>query len=218
MRQAACTPGVEWLALPGKQCEWCCGASPCAAAGRAPEVAFHESTACLTDWGSCHALTGTRCAAAAAESAQPLPHPLSCSYAFQWWLLPPSEGGAGPGLIDEPYAIVCAITAIFLFVMLGVMCVLSVPYVRRNHHNLFELSHRYVGWSLLGILWIHVTVKAAYWANYNALGQELPQSQKVGAAGCTYTAWPGVACCAAVGRAALRCRPLPNAACQSLGL
>lgn len=99
-------------------------------------------------------------------------------YAFQWWLLPPSEGGAGPGLIDEPYAIVCAITAIFLFVMLGVMCVLSVPYVRRNHHNLFELSHRYVGWALLGILWIHVTVKAAYWANYNALGQELPQSQK----------------------------------------
>ncbi len=26
-------------------------------------------------------------------------------YAFQWWLLLPSEGGAGPGLIDEPYAI-----------------------------------------------------------------------------------------------------------------
>lgn len=101
-------------------------------------------------------------------------------YAFQWWLLPPSEGGAGPGLIDEPYAIVCAITAIFLFAMLGAMCVLSVPYVRRNHHNLFELSHRYVGWSLLGMLWIHVTVKAAYWANFNALGQELPQDQKVG--------------------------------------
>ena len=110
-----------------------------------------------------------------------LPRPAPCRYAFQWWLLPPGEGGAGPGLIDEPYAIVCAVTAIFLFAMLAVMCVLSVPYVRRNYHNLFELSHRYVGWSLLGILWIHVSVKAAYWANYNALGQELPKDQKVGA-------------------------------------
>jgi len=93
---------------------------------------------------------------------------------------------AGQGLAarlgsSSPWlAIVCAITAIFLFAMLGAICVLSVPCVRRNHHNLFELSHRYVGWSLLGMLWIHVTVKAAYWANFNALGQELPQDQKVG--------------------------------------
>ena len=110
-----------------------------------------------------------------------------CRYAFQWWLLPPSEGGAGPGLIDEPYAIVCAATAILLFCMLAVMCVLSVPSVRRAHHNLFELSHRYVGWALLGILWIHVAVKAAYWANFDALGQELPAEQKVRA---RRGAWP----------------------------
>ena len=175
------------------------------------ESSWRESTACPAKRGSCHALTGTRCAAPTTLSAQPLPHPAPCSYAFQWWLLPPSEGGAGPGLIDEPYAIVCAITAIFLFLMLGVMCVLSVPYVRHNHHNLFELSHRYAGWSLLGILWIHVTVSAAYWANYNALGQELPQSQKVGAAGCTHTVWHGATCYTAVELAALRRRPLPQA-------
>ena len=45
---------------------------------------------------------------------------------------------------------------------------------RRNHHNLFELSHRYIGWSLVGVLWVHVCTKAVFWSRYDAAGVPLP--------------------------------------------
>jgi hypothetical protein len=45
-----------------------------------------------------------------------------------------------------------------LLVQLSGMCVLAIPTVRRKHHNLFEYSHRLLGWSALLTLWAFVLV------------------------------------------------------------
>ena len=62
-------------------------------------------------------------------AAFPAPFP-SCSYAFQWWLLPHDEGGAGPGLQPAVFILIPAITSILAFLMLGAMCVLAIPLIR----------------------------------------------------------------------------------------
>ena len=45
-----------------------------------------------------------------------------------------------------------------LLIQLFGMCVLAIPSVRRKHHNLFEYSHRLLGWSALLTLWAFVLV------------------------------------------------------------
>jgi hypothetical protein len=45
-----------------------------------------------------------------------------------------------------------------LLVQLSSMCALAMPSVRRKHHNLFEYSHRLLGWSALLTLWAFVLV------------------------------------------------------------
>jgi hypothetical protein len=45
-----------------------------------------------------------------------------------------------------------------LLVQLLVMCALAIPSVRNKHHNLFEYSHRLLGWSALLTLWTFALV------------------------------------------------------------
>ena len=53
-----------------------------------------------------------------------------CRYAFQWWLLPHNEGGAGPGLQSPVFILIPAVTSILAFLMLAAMCVLAIPPIR----------------------------------------------------------------------------------------
>jgi hypothetical protein len=45
-----------------------------------------------------------------------------------------------------------------LLVQLFGMCILAIPNIRKAHHNLFEHSHRLLGWSALLTLWAFVLV------------------------------------------------------------
>ena len=50
--------------------------------------------------------------------------------------------------------------SIFIGVLLMVMIVCAMPYVRTRAHNLFELVHRFVGWSIQGLVWVQVIIFA----------------------------------------------------------
>lgn len=43
--------------------------------------------------------------------------------------------------------------AIMVLIFTGIMVLTSVPWFRRNYHNVWELVHRYAGWVSLGLLW-----------------------------------------------------------------
>ncbi|KAL9942564.1 hypothetical protein ACHAO3_005188 [Verticillium nonalfalfae] len=40
-----------------------------------------------------------------------------------------------------------------------VMFVLAYPSIRKTHHNLFEKTHRFVGWTMLGLFWAQIVLK-----------------------------------------------------------
>jgi hypothetical protein len=54
----------------------------------------------------------------------------------------------------RPWTVLSLVGA--LLVQLSGLCVLAIPTVRRKHHNLFEYSHRLLGWSALLTLWAFV--------------------------------------------------------------
>jgi len=54
------------------------------------------------------------------------------------------------------YPFVQGVTEAIILCMLVIMIVLALPPVRTYLHNVFEFSHRYVGWSLLALLIVHV--------------------------------------------------------------
>ncbi|KAJ1327486.1 amino acid adenylation domain-containing protein [Microdochium nivale] len=39
-----------------------------------------------------------------------------------------------------------------------VMLVFAYPTMRKNHHNLFEKVHRFIGWTMLGLFWVQVVL------------------------------------------------------------
>jgi len=59
--------------------------------------------------------------------------------------------------------------------MIVVMIVFAMPYVRQKIHNLFELVHRFGGWSIQGLVWVQVIAFATVIADTNKenIGQVL---------------------------------------------
>jgi hypothetical protein len=50
-------------------------------------------------------------------------------------------------------------------IILGLLCLSSLaafPLVRHLHHNVFERTHRFAGWSALGLLWAFVILTISY--------------------------------------------------------
>ena len=45
-----------------------------------------------------------------------------------------------------------------LFALLAMICVLALPGVRRKYHDVFEMSHRFLGWTALAVLLVLDTV------------------------------------------------------------
>lgn len=46
--------------------------------------------------------------------------------------------------------------------LLSLSCVAAFPLVRHPHHNVFERTHRFAGWTVLAILWAFVLLTASY--------------------------------------------------------
>jgi hypothetical protein len=47
-----------------------------------------------------------------------------------------------------------------LTALFTVMLAIAYPTVRKQHHNLFEKTHRFVGWTMLGLFWVQVVLGA----------------------------------------------------------
>ncbi|KAI5465052.1 hypothetical protein BGZ63DRAFT_412462 [Mariannaea sp. PMI_226] len=45
-----------------------------------------------------------------------------------------------------------------LLVLFFVMFVMAYPSVRKSHHDLFEKTHRFIGWTMLGLFWAQVVL------------------------------------------------------------
>jgi predicted ferric reductase len=52
------------------------------------------------------------------------------------------------------------IIGIIISTLLICMILLAIPVFRHRFHDAFELTHRYMGWSLIGLLWAHVHLRA----------------------------------------------------------
>jgi hypothetical protein len=61
------------------------------------------------------------------------------------------------GNLDRRHWAALPLAGALLLQLFG-MCVLATPTIRRTHHNLFEHSHRFLGWSALLTLWAFVLV------------------------------------------------------------
>nr|GMD87239.1 adenylate-forming reductase 03009 [Ipomoea batatas]GMD92728.1 adenylate-forming reductase 03009 [Ipomoea batatas]GMD98496.1 adenylate-forming reductase 03009 [Ipomoea batatas]GME02298.1 adenylate-forming reductase 03009 [Ipomoea batatas] len=46
--------------------------------------------------------------------------------------------------------------------LLVLSCMAAFPLVRHLHHNIFEMTHRFTGWSALGLLWAFVILTISY--------------------------------------------------------
>jgi len=93
-------------------------------------------------------------------------HSGSAVSAAIWYLLltivalfnrPPSKVQAG--LLSGLSVVVCA--------MIVIMIACAMPYVRQKIHNLFELVHRFGGWSIQGLVWVQVVAFAIVIADTN---------------------------------------------------
>ncbi|KAF8768997.1 hypothetical protein HU200_007038 [Digitaria exilis] len=48
-----------------------------------------------------------------------------------------------------------------ILALLALSCLAAFPLVRHLHHNVFERTHRFAGWSALALLWVFVLLSAA---------------------------------------------------------
>jgi predicted ferric reductase len=46
--------------------------------------------------------------------------------------------------------------------LLALSCMAAFPLVRHLHHNVFERTHRFAGWTALALLWVFVVLSAGY--------------------------------------------------------
>uniref|UniRef100_A0ACD5VFP5 Uncharacterized protein n=1 Tax=Avena sativa TaxID=4498 RepID=A0ACD5VFP5_AVESA len=46
--------------------------------------------------------------------------------------------------------------------LLALSCLAAFPLVRHLHHNVFERTHRFAGWTALALLWVFVVLSAGY--------------------------------------------------------
>lgn len=61
--------------------------------------------------------------------------------------------------------------AVFASVVLIVVCLSATPWIRDNYHNVFENTHRLLGWFGVGILWVLVGLADAWEPGPNGTGQ-----------------------------------------------
>eukprot|EP01018_Ginkgo_biloba_P000866 Gb_06902 [translate_table: standard] len=65
--------------------------------------------------------------------------------------------------------------------LLVVSSLAAIPLVRHLHHNVFERTHRFAGWTALAMLWVFVILTATYnpaEKTYNARGSTLAKKQE----------------------------------------
>jgi len=66
----------------------------------------------------------------------------------------------------SPYLLV--ISAMILLLLL-LMIMTAIPALRARHHNRFEITHRFAGWSLLILFWLHAVSLQAWQLEQHAL-------------------------------------------------
>ena len=49
-----------------------------------------------------------------------------------------------------------------ILALLALSCLAAFPLVRHLHHNVFERTHRFAGWTALALLWGFVVLSAGY--------------------------------------------------------
>jgi hypothetical protein len=66
---------------------------------------------------------------------------------------------------------VIALSSALLLQVFGV-CILAIPSIRREKHNLFEYTHRFLGWSALLVFWA-ITLVSIHWPTPQAIKGKL---------------------------------------------
>ncbi len=67
----------------------------------------------------------------------------------------------GSAASSGPAAALLHQLGLLLLGLLLLTCILATKPIREAHHNLFELSHRYLGWTGIAVLWCFVILSAA---------------------------------------------------------
>jgi hypothetical protein len=74
-----------------------------------------------------------------------------CAVASVVWLTVDVFHPLSTGSVDRHWVIVPLCSVMLLFVT--IMCIMSLPAIRDRSHDLFEFTHRFLGWSTLLLLW-----------------------------------------------------------------
>lgn len=59
-------------------------------------------------------------------------------------------------LLFESHGIIVRMTSVIILLMILSISLMAIPIIRRRNHNIFERFHRYVGWSSILVLIVHV--------------------------------------------------------------
>lgn len=83
-----------------------------------------------------------------------------CSMSATVWLLLFTISATILRAIDSPLqpSVALLVLTYAILVMLVSIIVLALPAIRSRFHNSFEASHRFLGWSVLGLVWAHTVV------------------------------------------------------------
>ncbi len=74
-----------------------------------------------------------------------------CAVASVVWLAAGMLHPVSTGEVDRPWLAPAFCSGILL--LLSVMCIMSLPALRDRYHDLFECTHRFLGWTSLLLLW-----------------------------------------------------------------
>ncbi|WCJ27166.1 Adenylate-forming reductase 03009 [Euphorbia peplus] len=69
---------------------------------------------------------------------------------------------------SEIISVACAILALLFFAALA-----AFPLVRHLHHNVFERTHRFAGWTALALVWIFVVLTTSYDPNTKSYSDKI---------------------------------------------
>ena len=83
------------------------------------------------------------------------------------WLIVSNVSNVVCSLVDDavcpnftPQSVASQVISWMLTALFMVMFAMAWPSVRKNHHDLFERTHRFVGWTMLGLFWVQVFLGA----------------------------------------------------------
>lgn len=69
---------------------------------------------------------------------------------FSFLLLDGHVGG------NRPSSLFVRFMSIVVFILLATIIAMAHPWMRVHHHDAWELSHRYIGWSIWGTVWSQI--------------------------------------------------------------